>query len=307
MGCSSTTKRRGGAGLSEAAGEARKETEEQEPVLQGPRVGFDEEGQRELTGLGVVTAWMANQPPSAAEDPRIDQTEPSALDRKAHPKGDGISRHNLLLGVFGSSVAGDDLQDGRGLTLKYSAYSGRRLRLGFGLYGAWLNAGTDETVSEGLHRFRELGFDGSVGCYFTHDKTLMGLYGIAGLRWGFFRWDYRNPLAVIGEQGGDDTVTSDRLGVLSLYVPLRGSRDLGAPDQGISPGSQSRVRQPLLRHLHQRGFRERPVQRGGIRAVDHRNRYFLLTPGNAQRGFVPGGLDTGGKEVIFSIVNHLRN
>ncbi len=63
-----------------------------------------------------------------------------------------------------------------------------------------------------------LAFDGSGRFYFTRGHTFIGPYVLAGLRFGWFYWEWKNPIEVDGEE-----ISSDDLYFGAIYAGLGAS------------------------------------------------------------------------------------
>jgi hypothetical protein len=225
-GCS-TTKRRGGASLSDAAGEASKPREEQEKLELGREVEDDEEGEDLATTL-LVTAMLADDASGNAADapPPLSAQEPSLSTVEKWRRERGSATVSWLYG----ELAGDALARYRGLAISGQIFPMSQLRAGGGFYVLSLDPDTSPAVNSGLRDFGEIGLEASARYYLTRDYTFMGLYLLGGLRVGLLSWDYRTPITIVdGEE--QETIDSDRVTTWGLYTGI-----------GLAPIQ--------LRHLH---------------------------------------------------------
>jgi hypothetical protein len=243
-GCS-TTPRRGGAKLSDAAGEASKPRQEQEKLKLGEVVEEeDQDDEQQSLAVAVLSTLAAddgNASPRTSADATAD-VSPLAGEVEAAEGLPGTvppaapaeqprstleqwqeDRISFTPSWFYGELAGDALARYRGFSMTVHGYPESRLRAGGGIYFLWPDVGTSPAISPGLLDFSEIGLVANARYYATKDQTFMGLYALGGIRFGLFNWDYATPLSVVNDDGRTEEIDHDNLYVWGLLTGVGAS------------------------------------------------------------------------------------
>jgi hypothetical protein len=127
---------------------------------------------------------------------------------------------NLVLG--GGALGGREYDGFSTLGLAVGGYPEPRMRVDGTATINSLAFSDEAYLYESLREPVELNLDVSFRYYLTPDRTLMGLYGVAGLGTGTLFWDYARPVTVI-EDDAPKTLSDDRLNYFSFFGGAGGS------------------------------------------------------------------------------------
>lgn len=134
-------------------------------------------------------------------------------DSGSGPGGDG----SMFGVVFGLGSLGGTTYDGYvGLGLDIGMFISSRMRVD--IVGAANSVNfTDQSVAgEAFKNEFELSLEANGRYYLTPQHTLMGLYPIAGFRFGTLFWDFARPITVI-ENGQPKQIAYDQMNYVSFY------------------------------------------------------------------------------------------
>ena len=189
----------GSATLTQAAGEAAKDSTEKRRRLDvGDRVPTEPGGIEVGAGL---TNDESEEPGSA-------------------PHAAGERTHWVLGAVGGGGSLGSQEFEGFGFGgLDIGAFAADGLRLDLGLLILSPNLSATSLAGQGLKDEMELAADFSARYYLTPPHTFLGIYPLAGLRFGTLFWSYRTPVNVIAD-GAPKTIEDDWLNYYALYGGL---------------------------------------------------------------------------------------
>jgi len=126
----------------------------------------------------------------------------------------------VLGAVAGGGSLGGQEFEGFGLGgLDIGAFATDRLRFDLGLLALSPNLSATSLAGQGLTDELELAADVSARYYLTPPHTFLGLYPLAGMRFGTLFWSYRTPVNVIAD-GAPKTIEDDYLNYFALYGGL---------------------------------------------------------------------------------------
>jgi hypothetical protein len=124
----------------------------------------------------------------------------------------------MVLGAVagGGSLGGQEFE-GFGLGgLDIGGFASDRLRFDIGLLAISPNLSATSLAGQGLKDEVELAADLSARYYLTPPQTFIGVYPLAGMRFGTLFWDYVTPVEVIAD-GAPKTIGTDHLNYFALY------------------------------------------------------------------------------------------
>ena len=190
----------GGATLTEAAKEAAKDSTEKQRRLE--------------VGDQVPPGWTGTEGGAG-----MTSAESEALSGSGSGGG-GEPTHWVLGAVGGAGSLGGQEFEGFGFGgLDIGAFATDRLRLDLGLLVLSPNLSATSLAGQGLKDEIELAADLSARYYLTPPHTFLGLYPLAGARFGTLFWTYRTPVNVIAD-GGPKTIQDDYLNYFAMYGGL---------------------------------------------------------------------------------------
>jgi hypothetical protein len=102
--------------------------------------------------------------------------------------------------------------------LQVGFFPSPRWRADVSLLGIGANFSGTSGLDQSFKNEYEVAVDVSGRYYLTPEKTFIGAYPIAGLRFGSLNWDYAREILI--DDGGTRRVTSDELFYFSPYVGM---------------------------------------------------------------------------------------
>lgn len=222
--CGSTPTKRRGVKLSDASAEAAKEPEEQKPMRKKKQKKNEEENNDEEESYDEETIYVEAQPLTDETETTTEYVidDSDASQPLEYFPGEPVAFYpHFGITVGGGSLRGDQI-DGFGsfgLTLGLDFVDRRWYRLDMSGFYITTNRAADNQLSSGLVREYELAADLTGRYYFTPRHTFMGLYALGGVRFGYLFWDYKTAI-VVSEPGKTETIDSDRLNYVSVFVGL---------------------------------------------------------------------------------------
>jgi hypothetical protein len=189
----------GSATLGEAAGNAARDSSDKQRRLDvGDKVPS-------------YSSW-----PEPATETSITVSDDGSGPSHAVSSDGGVTDWSLGMVGGGGSLGGHEFE-GFGLGgLEAGVYVTPRLRVD--LAGMVLSPNLTEAsvAGQGLKNEKELALDLSARYYLTPPQTFMGVYPIAGVRFGTLFWDYRKAVSVIAD-GRNKTISDDYLNYFAFY------------------------------------------------------------------------------------------
>jgi len=190
----------GGATLTQAAQEAAKDSTEKHK-----RLDVGHEVPPEGSGTVVVVEGTSQLSESPSEE-----------------TGGHINDHSgLVVGALagGGSLGGQEFEGFGFGGLDIGGFASDRWRFDIGLLVLSPNLSATSVAGQGLKDELELAAEVSVRYYLTPAYTFLGVYPLAGFRWGTLFWDYVTPIDVIAD-GAPKTISSDHLDYFGFYGGL---------------------------------------------------------------------------------------
>jgi hypothetical protein len=153
-------------------------------------------------------------------------TEPgAAVAPGTPPGGSGVApgdaaptRTHLLLGASIEAPAGSQFDPSPAGRAGVGLYVSERARFTLAASYTGLRRTEGSQTDRALSDAWELAGEGTLKLYLARSHTMMGLYGMGGLRVGLFHWDYETAIEVTNEDGSISRIESDDLIVLAPYL-----------------------------------------------------------------------------------------
>jgi hypothetical protein len=190
----------GGATLTQAASEAAKDSTDKFKRLDvGDRVPSSGETDAEV---GVTTTS-------------------ESFDAAPSSGGSGGGPQHWVLGAVGGggSLGGQEFEGFGFGGLDLGVFATDRLRLDLAGLALSPNLSATSLAGQGLTDELELALDLSARWYLTPPHTFLGVYPLAGMRFGTLFWSYRTPVHVTAD-GGPKTIEDDYLNYFAMYGGL---------------------------------------------------------------------------------------
>jgi hypothetical protein len=185
----------GGATLTQAAQEAAKDSTEKHKRLD---VGHE-------------------VPPTSGTEVAVEETN-QLSESPSETAGNSHDHSGLVLGALagGGSLGGQEFEGFGFGGLDIGGFASDRWRIDVGLLVLSPNLSSTSLAGQGLKDEVELAADLSVRYYLTPSYTFLGVYPLAGMRFGTLFWDYVTPVDVIAD-GSPKTIGSDHLEYFAMY------------------------------------------------------------------------------------------